>query len=212
MSGSTIKKMGGKDMKEYRIRKIEKDKIGIEDAVWDNAEVLKIDCTPWKEYSRDIYVKAQLLYSDENLMVKFETNEKPLLARKTEDNGDVCCDSCVEIFFKNKENDTEYVNIETNPLGTKLIGKGSTDGLKLLDDTKEVQAFSLITPDVWNLELLIPWSYIEKHLGKISDTFYANLYKCGDETVIEHYLCWNEIDFPKPNFHLPQFFGKLILE
>lgn len=199
-------------MKEYRIKKIEEDKIGIDDIKWEKADTLKIDCTPWKDFSRDIYVEAKLLYSDENLMVKFETDEKPLLARKTVDNGDVCCDSCVEFFFKNKENDTEYVNIETNPLGTKLIGKGSTDGLKFLDDTKEVQAFSLITPDVWNLELVIPWSYAEKHLGKFSDTFYANFYKCGDETVTEHYLCWNKIDYPKPNFHLPQFFGKLILE
>ena len=204
--------MGGEIVKEYRIKKIEKSKIGIEDALWDNAEALKIDCTPWKEYSRDIYVNAKLLYSDKNLMVKFETDEKPLLARKTEDNDSVCCDSCVEFFFKNKENDTEYINIETNPLGTKLIGKGSPDGLKFLDDTKEVEAISLIKPDVWNLELIIPWSYAEKYLGKIFDTFYANFYKCGDETVKEHYFCWNEIEYHKPQFHLPEFFGKLILE
>ena len=131
-------------MKEYSIKKIEKAKIGIDDILWDDADFLKIDCTPWKEFARDIYVNAKLLYSDENLMVKFETDERPLLARKTKDNDDVFCDSCVEFFFKNKENDTDYVNIETNPFGAKLIGKGSPDKLKLLDDTKEVEAISLI--------------------------------------------------------------------
>jgi hypothetical protein len=40
----------------------------------------------------------------------------------------------------------------------------------------------------------------------------ANFYKCGDETPEPHFLSWNPIDLPKPNFHVPQFFGQLELE
>lgn len=199
-------------MKEYKVKKISEEKIGVASDIWNDVETLKIDCTPWKEFSRDIYVEAKVLYSDKYLMVRYETDERPLLARKTQDNDSVCCDSCVEFFFKNKENDKKYINVEVNPLGTKLIGYLSDDGLKFRDDTKEVETYSLITPDVWNLEIVIPWSYVEKIIGKVTDTFYANFYKCGDETVEEHYFCWNEIDYHKPQFHLPQFFGKLILE
>ncbi len=38
----------------------------------------------------------------------------------------------------------------------------------------------------------------------------GNFYKCGDETKSEHYGMWNNIDSPKPNFHLPECFGDFI--
>ena len=40
----------------------------------------------------------------------------------------------------------------------------------------------------------------------------ANLYKCGDATVIPHYLTWNRVEVTDIDFHLPEFFGKLILK
>jgi hypothetical protein len=40
----------------------------------------------------------------------------------------------------------------------------------------------------------------------------ANFYKCGDKTPEPHFISWNPIDLPKPNFHVPQFFGLLELE
>lgn len=43
-------------------------------------------------------------------------------------------------------------------------------------------------------------------------TLRGNFYKCGDLTSEPHYLSWAPITFPRPNFHLPAFFGTLILE
>lgn len=43
-------------------------------------------------------------------------------------------------------------------------------------------------------------------------TLRGNFYKCGDLTSEPHYLSWAPITFPRPNFHLPAFFGNLILE
>ena len=40
----------------------------------------------------------------------------------------------------------------------------------------------------------------------------ANFYKCGDRLKQQHYLSWNPIDLPRPNFHCPEFFGELTFE
>ena len=40
----------------------------------------------------------------------------------------------------------------------------------------------------------------------------ANCFKCGDLTAQEHYFSWNPIDLVDPDFHRPDFFGKMILE
>ena len=42
-------------------------------------------------------------------------------------------------------------------------------------------------------------------------TLRANFYKCGDDTAQPHYIAWNAVDHPTPNFHLPQYFGELHL-
>jgi hypothetical protein len=39
----------------------------------------------------------------------------------------------------------------------------------------------------------------------------ANLYKCGDECDLPHYISWSPIDLPSPDFHCPDFFGKIEL-
>jgi len=39
----------------------------------------------------------------------------------------------------------------------------------------------------------------------------ANFYKCADKLQHPHWLNWSPVDFPKPNFHLPQSFGVLEL-
>lgn len=38
-------------------------------------------------------------------------------------------------------------------------------------------------------------------------TWRGNLYKCGDSLEQPHYLSWSAIDTPKPDFHVPEFFG-----
>ena len=40
----------------------------------------------------------------------------------------------------------------------------------------------------------------------------ANFYKCGDKLQTPHFLSWNRIDLPSPNFHRPDFFGTLEFE
>ena len=53
------------------------------------------------------------------------------------------------------------------------------------------------------------WNSVGNLDGK---SFRAHFYKCGDKLQQPHFLSWNAIGNPKPNFHLPQFFGTIVFE
>ena len=72
--------------------------------------------------------------------------------------------------------------------------------------------FSLKEGEIsWSMIEVIPAAALFNHnieswSGKI---FRVNFYKCGDNLPNPHFLSWNKIDFPRPNFHLPEFFGEV---
>jgi hypothetical protein len=82
-----------------------------------------------------------------------------------------------------------------------------------------VLAFLLLTQDLaygadfWALAYRLPLSLFEKYYsGRIAPgrVARANFYKCGDETEIPHYGAWNPVGSPKPDFHLPEYFGRIL--
>lgn len=66
----------------------------------------------------------------------------------------------------------------------------------------------------WTLNIILPVELFSlKEVGSLQGkTVTANFYKCGDDMPVRHYLSWNPINLERPNFHTPQFFGKLIFE
>ena len=40
----------------------------------------------------------------------------------------------------------------------------------------------------------------------------ANFYKCGDRMPVKHYVTWNPIGWPQPDYHRPEYFGELVFE
>ncbi|HEX9250722.1 MAG TPA: carbohydrate-binding family 9-like protein, partial [Ignavibacteriaceae bacterium] len=50
---------------------------------------------------------------------------------------------------------------------------------------------------------------ISKMKFKCDDAI-GNFYKCGDETEFKHYGMWSLIENSTPDFHLPEYFGKII--
>ena len=40
----------------------------------------------------------------------------------------------------------------------------------------------------------------------------ANFYKCGDDTTIPHFVTWNPVGTENPDYHRPEFFGKVLFE
>src|SRR3546814_9695772 len=62
-----------------------------------------------------------------------------------------------------------------------------------------------------SLLLHIPLAVFDAHVvGSLAGRrCTGNFYKCGDDLPEPHYVAWNPIDNPTPNFHLPQYFGEL---
>ena len=116
--------------------------------------------------------------------------------------------------------------MECNCAGTLLIGAGAGRGNRqhapqeVLDKVQRWASLGREAFDervgecAWEVALVIPYSAFFLHDITSLDgkTLRANFYKCGDKTEHPHYACWNPIVSDRPNFHMPDQFGKLILD
>ncbi|MCA5003585.1 carbohydrate-binding family 9-like protein [Sphingobacterium bovistauri] len=175
-----------------------------------------IDHAPWKvEFPYIPKVKFQIAYNSEYIFIKYHVQEEFVKATYVRANENVWEDSCVE-FFVSFDNKQSYYNFEFNALGTGLIGYGSA----VKTERKRLTAEEIDSVDVytqlskingkkqWEISLIIPITLFgDKRLE--GSTFHANFYKCGDELPKPHFVTWNTIDLPKPNFHRPDFFGEI---
>ena len=63
------------------------------------------------------------------------------------------------------------------------------------------------------LELRIPLALVFRNTKPhFPQKLRVNFYKCADKTKQPHYLSWQPIPLPQPNFHCPQFFGEIELQ
>ena len=72
-----------------------------------------------------------------------------------------------------------------------------------------------ILKDRWEVTIFIPNETIAAVYG-VSEfpegyTLKGNVYKCGDETEIPHFLTWNPVHTEEPDFHRPEYFGDFTL-
>ena len=65
----------------------------------------------------------------------------------------------------------------------------------------------------WTVELKIPLHLIFRNNNlSFPQTLRANFYKCADKTKKPHFVSWQPIALPSPNFHCPEFFGEIVLK
>ena len=183
---------------------------------WDNIPVLPIDRVLWTE---DTGVRAlgQLCYDEENLYAHLRAFEKDIRAENTEPLSPVHEDSCLEFFFS-LDGLNRYFNFEINPNGCACIQFGPSRADRINIVRKEGETYFDIqtgrTSDGWEVFYRIPLGFIhlfypDYHFG---GEIAANLYKCGDKTANRHYLSWSPVELDKPDFHRPEFFGRLSFE
>jgi hypothetical protein len=188
-------------------------------------EGYSIDCLNWRDYSYQPKVRFNIAYGQKEIYLKYYVHEQYVMAQKGKSNESVCEDSCVE-FFVSPEDDGIYYNFEFNPIGTCLVGKGTGRADSRVIDpayiarirrlgTMGTVPFEEKTGDLsWELTIAIP---VEAFAGKDIKTlsgkvFKANFYKCGDKLTRPHYLTWNPVGTPNPDYHQPKYFGTLEFE
>lgn len=186
---------------------------------------LAIDKVNWPNvFSKTLPVTVQIAHDNEKFYLYYQVQGEELRAINTQDFMSVWEDSCVEFFVKRK-GEKEYRNFEFNAHGVLLASKRESKdsaqqlSVELMSSIERFTTINHVYRDGvqvsdWTLYAEIPKEAIgfSTKEGLSQQTISANFYKCGDETNEPHFISWNPIDIPKPNFHLPQFFGDLIFE
>jgi hypothetical protein len=171
--------------------------------------------------------EVKIAYDDMAIYVMFRVEDKYVRATAARHQDSVCGDSCVEFFFTPGSDVSKgYFNVEMNCGGTMLFHfrSGLREGMVEIpgSDCDEIEkAHSLprfLDPELresvtWTVEYAIPIALLSRYcqvsMPKPHALWRANFYKCADNTSHPHWLTWSPVDYPKPNFHLPQFFGVL---
>lgn len=215
-------------MKTLTVKKIDRTTVRAEEvsALMDKEGIgfTFIDEVNWKSYPYQPMARFRIAYTKDAVLLNYQVEEDSIRAKYGEDNGSVWTDACVE-FFVIPADDGIYYNIESNCIGTILVGAGKERSERERageEITRKVQRWSSLgrTPfgeqghARWELSLIVPYSVFFKSKVEALDgkTVRANFYKCGDELKTPHFLSWSPIDAPQPDFHRPDAFGQLIFE
>lgn len=157
-----------------------------------------------------------------HLAVMFHVRGLDLRATQIEDNGRSWEDSCCE-FFVTDPYDGTYYNFELTCIGSLLSSKRKNrldSVLREKEDVARVIRHSSLAHEeteisnrifFWTVAMLIPYDLIGIDRDNVPVSVRGNFYKCGDLTAHPHFLSWNPIGTPKPDFHRPEYFGELIL-
>ena len=160
--------------------------------------------------------RAWVAWDDFGLRVLLCADEPAVSATVTAFGGEVWTDSCLEFFFQPFGDDPRYVNIEVNPVGAALIAVGPDRAHRVAmiacPEDMNIQA-SKHVGGWWAVAYTVPFAWLEGLFGRPVDRYAAmrgNFYSC-DETIHPHFGSWSPIDAPKPDFHRPECFGRLVL-
>ncbi len=211
------------------IPKITVDKMSI-DAIaqklaQENIQRYAVESVNWPDvfaYCPQTYVR--FAHAGDRLFIQYEVTEIGTKALVTEDNGPVWTDSCCECFLSFDQ--TGYYNFETSCIGTQLLAfritrenptRSTPEILQKIERHSSLGRNAL--PEQagethYQLTVSIPVSAFFTHAIQDLSGMDArlNVYKCGDKLSKPHYISLFPIDFPKPNFHLSQFFGEAHFE
>lgn len=161
-------------------------------------------------------------HSGKNIYIDFFVRCNFLRAENFTNQSPVSEDSCVEFFVEPKPGG-EYWNFEFNCIGTVNASHRMERPFptRLSDDEiARIRRYAscgdrpfreLEGIFTWNLLVVIPLDLIGLEYHGAPVKMRGNFYKCASAASQPHYMSWNPIHTPKPDFHRPDFFGDIIL-
>lgn len=206
-----------------------------DDTVWQHAHVARLDQYPWGDEPGPS-TTARVLYDPDALYLQFHAEDDEITADVTELNGPTFADSSVEFFATpapaTDEEPGSYFNFEANCCGTfKLawqepnwrerdIGRALVspdDAAVITVETSVSGPTKSAAPDdtSWWLAARIPLSTLRSltdlPLRFDSETVWrGNFYRSG--VPDEQKGTWNRIELQTPEYHSPEFFGRIEFE
>ena len=177
----------------------------------------------WPEvYSYRPDCSVAIARSETCLALLYRVTGLDLRATALEDNGRSWEDSCVEFFVENPV-DGSYYNFELTCIASLLASNkhSRNDGTRFTpEQLGRIKRFSTLPREAiderdtvrsWTVAMLIPFDLIGVDPKALPEKLRGNFYKCGDLTAHPHFVSWNPVGTPKPDFHRPEFFGDLYL-
>ena len=189
----------------------------------ENAALNKVDWLEWKEFPYKPQVSFRIAHLDSLIFLKYYVKEEHILAKQSEPNTAVHRDSCVE-FFIDPIQDGNYYNFEFNCIGTSHLAYGPSRMERNFVSAEVIKSQIMTWSTLgdkpfeeksdnfeWEMVIVIPSSVFiyNEDISFSKLTSNANFYKCGDDTTKLHYLSWNPVKSPNPDFHRPEHFGIL---
>ena len=182
----------------------------------------RIDSCLWKDYPYVPETVFNICRDDNGLCLLFRVEGLDLRGVELQDGGHTWEDSCCE-FFLQPSAGGPYYNFELNCIGTLLVARGTgRSDREALDPAvvASVERWSSLPHETvereggverWSVALKVPFSLVGLDGDNLPESVGANFYKCGDLTAHPHFATWNPVGTPAPDFHVPQYFGSLIL-
>jgi hypothetical protein len=180
----------------------------------------------WPEsYPYKPKMEFALAHTGDALLIHYRVEEQSVRAVALKDQEHIWEDACAE-FFIMPADDGFYYNLECNCAGKLLIAVGK-DRNERKPAPKEVMQgvdrwASLGTepfdtrnePTKWELALRVPITtfFLHKLNGFDGMKARGNVYKCGDNLPVPHFISWSPIKTENPDFHRPEFFGEIVFE
>ncbi|NOR76804.1 MAG: hypothetical protein GQ525_16800 [Draconibacterium sp.] len=202
-------------------------KVTLSEADWlleKQTNLNAIDIINWNEFPYRPDLKFRIAHNKNEIWLKYYVAEKNILAKETLTNGDVYKDSTVEFFISiDKKN---YYNFEFSCIGTIHLAHGAGRGNRKLIDSDIAEKIEIKSSlgnqpfeeksgnFIWEMMIRIP---VECFVFDNITSFHklkatANFYKCGDETSEPHFVTWNLVGTENPDYHCPEYFGKMEFE
>jgi hypothetical protein len=180
---------------------------------------IELAFVPWPAYAYKPEARFCIAHNGSSIFLQYHIRESAVRAAVWQTNGPVWEDSCVEFFIAFDE--TGYYNLECNAAGTMHIAFGKHRAKRRCLDADVIRSvrrqafiYSGGGETWWKLTTVIPARMLVHHdiVNFSGKNATANFYKCGDRLPQPHYLAWNPVEAPEPDFHLPQYFGTLQFE
>lgn len=198
---------------------------------WQNAPIAELTHYMGDRPDHSPRTQVRVMYDDQALYVIFRVEDRYVLAVARQHDDIVCRDSCVEFFFVPGTDIAKgYFNLEMNCGGTMLfhfqiIPRRDSVALDAEDLAKIQVAHTMprrieteITqPTTWVVEYRLPLDILPKYRKDVARpapgvTWRANFFKCADNSSHPHWLTWSKVERPRPDFHVPEYFGTLQFE
>jgi hypothetical protein len=198
----------------------------LDEPAWFAAPAVGTFHFPWWTSGKKEGSVVKILWDDENLYIAHIAEDEHITARHKDHDGKVAEDDCFEIMIAPDPAKPEvYFNIEWNVIGGYVDNfrpNGPSNPRAPVWDAEGVEISGSYEGTLnddsdrdryWLVEVKIPlrnFAKYAKHVPPLpGETWNVNLNRHGGATNLQ-YSQWSPGDTPKPAFHTPHRFGKIV--